>query len=128
MSTGLCLARATLQRDWRMPASPHSLPAARFAPSLMEVDSLDDSLQGGTTSTISNGSVLGNALAVLDEDGELPLGQATPLMLAAETETELELPVQDWSKLAPVGDCSLGGLGGQSKLVIDEVRICLGLY
>ena len=82
-----------------MPASPHSLPAARFAASFMEVGSLDDSLQGGTTSTISNGSVLGNALAVLDEDGELPLGQATPLMLAAEAETELELPVQDWSKL-----------------------------
>ena len=79
--------------------------------------------QGGTTSTVSNGSKLRDALAELDdEDGELPLGQATPLQLEGVEAEPLEELGKVGSQLgpsSPAGDCSLGG---QSNLVIDEVR------
>ena len=74
-------------------------------------------------------SVLRNALADLDhEDGdELPLaGQATPPL---QLEDPLE-PLEELGKVgsqlrpsSPAGNFSLGQtLGGQSNLVIDEVR------
>merc|ERR1719495_1999789 len=58
-----------------------------------------------TTSTVSNGMSLSKALASLEGDNELPLGQATPLL---EEEAG--------------GDGGNLSLSVQSKLVIDEVQ------
>ena len=64
--------------------------------------------------------MLRNALADLDdEDGELPLGQATP--------RQLEEPLEELGKVgsqlgpsSPVGNFSLGA---PSNLIIDEVGV-----
>ena len=82
-------------------------------------------LQGGTTSTVFNASLLCNALDDLDhEDGELPLGQATPLQL--EPLEELGKVKSQLGPSSPAGNFSLGlglGLGGVSNLVIDKVSV-----
>jgi len=82
--------------------------------------------QGGTTSTVSNGSILRNALADLeDEDGELPLGQATPLQLEDPLGAEAE-PLEELGKvgcqLGPSSPAGNFSLGGASNLVIDDVQ------
>jgi len=124
---------------------PVSSPACHSQPNLPgkrlddgNISTFSPRSQGGTTSTVSNGSVLRNALADLeDEDGELPLGQATPLQQEDPLEAEAEPlekgvvgveaePLEELGKvgsqLGPSSPAGNSTLGGQSKLVIDEVQ------
>jgi len=109
--------------DVRPASSPGlpNLPGKRLEDA--NISTFSPRSQGGTTSTVSNASNLRNALAELDdEDGELPLGQATPLQLEGVEAEPLEELGKVGSQLrpsSPAGNCSLGG---QSNLIIDEVQ------
>jgi len=108
--------------DARLVSSPAHQSLPNFPGKRLEdgnISTFSPRSQGGTTSTVSNASMLRNALADLDdEDGELPLGQATP--------RQLEEPLEELGKVgsqlgpsSPVGNFSLGA---PSNLIIDEVQ------